>query len=149
MPLTPNGKIDRAALPEPDEARRDVAGEFVAPRNATEEELSRIWCEVLGLREVGVHDNFFDLGGHSLLATQVMAKLPETFRLELPLRTLFESPTVADLASAIEAARSLGLGPVAPSIRPVPREAFRARAGARRTQRANAAAALTATSKDS
>jgi amino acid adenylation domain-containing protein len=134
LPLTPNGKVDRAALPEPDELRREAAGEFVAPRNATEEALSRSWGEVLGLKQVGVHDNFFELGGHSLLATQAMSKLTETFGLELPLRALFESPTVAGLAAAVEAAQAEGAGarPAAPSIRPVSREAFRTRAASRR-----------------
>jgi acyl-coenzyme A synthetase/AMP-(fatty) acid ligase/acyl carrier protein len=134
LPLTPNGKVDRAALPEPDELRREAAGEFVAPRNATEEALSRSWGEVLGLKHVGVHDNFFELGGHSLLATQAMSKLTETFGLELPLRALFESPTVAGLAAAVAAAQAEGAGArlAAPSIRPVSREAFRTRVASRR-----------------
>jgi len=131
LPLTPNGKVDRKALPAPDETRRDVAGEFVAARNETEEKLAVAWGEVLRLTRIGVYDNFFELGGHSLLATQVMSKVAETFGLELPLRTLFERPTVAGVAEAIEAARAGGGGHAPPVIRPFPREAFRARASSR------------------
>ena len=73
----------------------------MAPRTPVEEAVAGIWTEVLGLERVGIHDNFFDLGGHSLLATQVMSRVRETFRVDLPLRTLFESATVASLALAI------------------------------------------------
>jgi acyl carrier protein len=126
LPLTPNGKVDRQALPAPDASRRDVAGEWVAPRNACEEALVKMWGEVLGLERVGIHDNFFELGGHSLLATQVIAKLTETFRVELPLRTLFEAPTVSGLAAAIETAQAdhAAATPV-PDIQPVSRDAYR------------------------
>ena len=101
LPLTPNGKIDRRALPAPDSERPVAEDSYVAPRNSIEEVLAGIWCEILGLKEVGIHDNFFELGGHSLLATQVMSRLRKVFEIEIPLRTLFESPTVEELAFAL------------------------------------------------
>ncbi|HEX7241408.1 MAG TPA: amino acid adenylation domain-containing protein, partial [Longimicrobiaceae bacterium] len=102
LPVTPNGKVDRAALPTPDPAgaRR---GAYVAPRTPAEERMAGIWAEVLGLEQVGVEDNFFELGGHSLLATQVISRVREAFRTELPLRGLFEAPTVAELSRRVEA----------------------------------------------
>ncbi len=101
LPLTPNGKVDRHALPVPDRARPDLENSFVAPRTSAEEVLARIWAEVLSLDRVGIHDNFFDLGGHSLLATQIISRVLNTFHVEVPLRSLFESPTVADMAVVI------------------------------------------------
>ena len=101
MPLTPNGKIDRVALPAPDEARPDMQRLFVAPRTSLEKEMADIWAEFLKLNEVGVHDNFFELGGHSLLATQVVSRMRKALNCELPLRSLFESPTIAQLAEQI------------------------------------------------
>ncbi|HEX7287366.1 MAG TPA: amino acid adenylation domain-containing protein [Candidatus Angelobacter sp.] len=100
MPLLPNGKVDRRALPVADlmaEAER-----YVAPRNAVEEILATIWGEVLGVERVGAEDNFFELGGHSLLATQVIARMNDVFGVEIPLHLLFESPTVAGLAERIQ-----------------------------------------------
>jgi amino acid adenylation domain-containing protein len=98
LPLTPNGKVDRRALPEPDLTRPELESTFVAPRTEDEKIIAEIWVEVLGLEQVGIYDNFFELGGHSLLATQVVARIRETFQVELPLRTIFEALTVADLA---------------------------------------------------
>jgi amino acid adenylation domain-containing protein len=101
LPLTPNGKVDRRALPAPERTRPDLAGAFVAPRTGIEEMVAAAWSQVLGLERIGVHDNFFALGGHSLLATRVVTRLRETFQMELPVRSLFESPTVAEMASLI------------------------------------------------
>lgn len=120
LPLTANGKVDRRVLPEPD---RDGSGarRFVAPRTATEEILAGLWSEVLKRDGIGIHDNFFDLGGHSLLATQVMSRLRQAFCVELPLRTVFEAPSIAQLAQAVEAGRKNGIGEQPPPMQPVPR----------------------------
>jgi acyl carrier protein len=101
LPLTPNGKVDRQALPAPDQARPDLEKVFVAPRTPVEEAIARIWAEVLGRQQVSIHDNFFALGGHSLLAAQVIYRLSEVFLVELPLRSLFETPTVAGVAAVV------------------------------------------------
>jgi len=103
LPLTANGKIDRARLPAPEEARPDLERVFVAPRTAVEKQLADIWSEFLKFDEMGVHDNFFELGGHSLLATQVVSRIRKTFNCEMLLRSLFEAPTIAQLATQIEA----------------------------------------------
>jgi len=101
FPLTPNGKIDRNALPVPDTVRPELEATFVAPRTPMEEVLAGIWATVLGIERVSVHDNFFELGGHSLLATQVISRARTAFRVELSLRSLFTMPTVAGLAEVI------------------------------------------------
>jgi len=101
MPLTLNGKVNYRALPTLDEARQRLKRTFVAPRTPVEEMLAAIWAQVLGLEQVSIHDNFFELGGHSLLATQVMSRVREAFQVELPMRCLFESPTVASLSLEI------------------------------------------------
>ncbi|MBD2040237.1 non-ribosomal peptide synthetase [Microcoleus sp. FACHB-672] len=102
LPLTPNGKIDRQALPAPETLNTDLADTFVAPRTPVEEVLAGIWAKLLNPEKLGVHDNFFDLGGHSLLITQLLAKVRESFDVNLPLRTLFDFPTIAGLANSIE-----------------------------------------------
>jgi amino acid adenylation domain-containing protein len=101
LPLTRNGKVDVAALPSPDQVGSLTERIVIAPRNPVEEGLVEIWRQVLQLDQIGVQDNFFDLGGHSLLATQVISRVRSTFRVQLPLRSLFESPTVAGLAEQI------------------------------------------------
>ncbi len=102
LPLNANGKIDRRALPAPGASRSELGdGVFVAPRTPTEEALAEIWRDILGIDRVGVHDDFFDLGGHSLLATQVVSRVRERLEVELPLRVVFEAPTVAGLALAV------------------------------------------------
>jgi acyl carrier protein len=100
MPLTPNGKVDRKALPKP-ELGVAPGKEYVAPRTETERTIAMVWKEVLGQERVGVHDDFFELGGHSLLATQVISRIEGALNIELSLRSLFESPTVAGLAETI------------------------------------------------
>ncbi|MGD1020131.1 MAG: amino acid adenylation domain-containing protein [Verrucomicrobiia bacterium] len=121
LPLMPNGKIDRRALPSPDRSRPELDKAFVAPRTSTEESLAEIWAQLLNIERVGIHDNFFDLGGHSLLATQLVSRIREGFQVEIPLRRLFEVPTVAGLAESVEAARQAGQNLLAPPILPVPR----------------------------
>jgi acyl carrier protein len=114
LPLTPNLKVDRKALPAP-EGDRQLGATYVAPRGAAEERLAMIWGEILGAEQVGAEDNFFALGGHSLLATQVVSRLREELGVELPLRALFEAPTLAQLARRVEKAGaaegSLSLAP--------------------------------------
>ncbi len=97
MPLTPNGKVDFKALPAPETNSSEA--DFIAPETLEEQVLADIWAEVLGLKQVGINDNFFELGGHSLLATQLIAKVRDRFQVELSLRCLFQSPTVASLAA--------------------------------------------------
>jgi amino acid adenylation domain-containing protein len=106
LPLTPSGKVDRRALPAPDPSRLEAASRFIAPRTPTEALLAKIWAGVLRLEKVGIHDNFFDSGGHSLLAIKFLSRLREEFQIELPVRSLFESPTMAGLAARIEAEKS-------------------------------------------
>jgi len=103
IPLTVNGKVDLARLPKPDGTRDAVSAEYTAPRSDMEEQLARIWAEVLGVERVGVHDDFFDLGGHSLIATQLISKARTHLNVELSLRALFESSTVAKMAGRIVA----------------------------------------------
>ncbi|MEO8191048.1 MAG: amino acid adenylation domain-containing protein [Acidobacteriota bacterium] len=102
IPLTPNGKVDRNALPPPDET--GSTREYVAPRTASEQRVVKTWLEVLKLERIGADDNFFDLGGHSLLLTQVVSRLRKVFNREVPIRWLFEVPTVSGLAERIDAA---------------------------------------------
>ncbi|MFZ6028539.1 MAG: amino acid adenylation domain-containing protein [Chloroflexota bacterium] len=123
LPLTASGKVDRRALPVPETVRPDLKEALVLPRTATEEILAGIWSQVLKLPQVGVNDNFFDLGGHSLLATQVISRLRQAFQVELPLRVLFEAPTVAGIAGRIQSTQMAGQGLSLPSMRPVPRKA--------------------------
>lgn len=123
LPLTPNGKVDRRALPAPDQARPKLEETLVEPRNPIEEAVARIWAQVLGLERVGVDDNFFDLGGHSLLATQVISRVREAYQVELSLRSLFETPTVAGLADAVQQAKESGGESPAPKISPASRRA--------------------------
>ncbi|HYS04987.1 MAG TPA: amino acid adenylation domain-containing protein [Candidatus Dormibacteraeota bacterium] len=105
LPRTSSGKIDRRRLPGPAPARPELAVPFVAPRTEVERRVATLWAGLLGLDRVGVLDGFFDLGGHSLVATQVISRVRDQFGVELPLRDLFETPTVEGLASRIETAR--------------------------------------------
>jgi len=122
MPRTPNGKVDRRALPEPDNFMLAPQAEYTPPRTAREEILAGIWTEALHVQRVGIYDNFFELGGHSLLATHVLSHIREAFQVELPLRSFFESPTVAAIAERIEKAANVGGSAVPPPVVPVSRE---------------------------
>ncbi len=104
LPLLPNGKLDRSVLPPVDWGRPALQTAFMPPRTPKEVAVAEIWSEVLNAKRVGVHDNFFDLGGHSLRATQVMSRIRSVFQVELPLRVLFEKPTVEGLAASLETA---------------------------------------------
>lgn len=120
LPRTMSGKIDRRALPDlKDRAGR---GEHVAPRTGTEQIVAEIWANILGLPKISLHDNFFELGGHSLLATQVMVRVRKTMGVELPLRALFENPSVAKLASHIDSAAPGSATASLPPIVPVSRD---------------------------
>jgi hypothetical protein len=114
LPLTPNGKIDRKRLPRPASVNEQ---EYVAPRDAEEELLCRIWAEVLNRPRVGVTEKFFDLGGHSLLATQVITKLRSLHYVEIPLQAIFEAPTIAELAERVRAARTVQPRPSVPLLK--------------------------------
>jgi acyl carrier protein len=116
LPVSPNGKVDRSALPVPDAERPSLEEAYVPPRTPIEEALSRIWVDLLGVERVGVHDNFFALGGHSLLATQLMSRVRKVLGVELPLRALFDSPTVAGLAERIETLQWAGQSSTIPEI---------------------------------
>jgi amino acid adenylation domain-containing protein len=115
LPLTAHGKVDRSALPKPELLR--PAGGAAPPRTPVERTLTDVWREVLGLEEIGREDGFFELGGHSLLATQLVSRVREAFAVELPLRVIFEAPTIAGLAAWIEQAS--GQPSAAPLLRPV------------------------------
>jgi acyl carrier protein len=119
LPLTPNGKLDRKALPAPELASAEET--YVAPRTPVEEVLAGIWAEVLRVDRVGVEESFFELGGHSLLATRVASRVREVFGVEMPLRALFEGPTVAELAGRVEEMRRAEL-PVLPPVVPTERD---------------------------
>ncbi|HST63005.1 MAG TPA: condensation domain-containing protein, partial [Longimicrobium sp.] len=121
FPVTPNGKVDRGALPAPDTP--GSRGTYVAPRTPAEERMAAIWAEVLGVERVGGEDNFFELGGHSLLATQLVSRVRQAFRTELPLRAVFEAPMLAELVGRVEALRAETPGGAgAPPLVPVPRD---------------------------
>ena len=102
FPLTPNGKIDRHALPAPELSRENQAASYVAPETLVEEALADIWRHILGIEPISIHDNFFDLGGHSLLATRVVSQIQHTFEITIPLNDFFKAPTISDLALLLE-----------------------------------------------
>jgi amino acid adenylation domain-containing protein len=122
LPLTASGKVNHRALPPPDRAAQESSGDYVAPRNQVEDAVAAIWAEVLGVERVGITDNFFDLGGHSLLATQLVSRLQDAFKVEVPLRRLFEYPTVESLGECIDKALLAGLHLDAPPLCRVSRD---------------------------
>ncbi|NET37229.1 MAG: amino acid adenylation domain-containing protein, partial [Cyanothece sp. SIO1E1] len=121
LPLMPNGKVDRRALANLEITQPDDVGTGVAPRTPIEELLAGIWAQVLAVEPIGIRDNFFELGGHSLLATQVMSRLQQTLAVDLPLRYLFEFPTIAELANVAQQAINQVKAPVPPPITPIAR----------------------------
>jgi acyl carrier protein len=101
IPISPNGKVNRNALPRPD-FEKITENKYEAPRTEMEHKIAAIWQEVLKYKNVGIHDDFFELGGHSLLATQVMSRIKQLLNIEIPLRSLFETRTVSSLANLID-----------------------------------------------
>ena len=101
LPITANGKIDVRALPSPEEQQGKQKRDYIAPRNPEEEKLVAIWSEVLKIEQISVHDNFFELGGHSLLATQIISRIRNQFRVQLPLHSFLETPTISNLAEKV------------------------------------------------
>ncbi|NTW04220.1 MAG: non-ribosomal peptide synthetase, partial [Oscillochloris sp.] len=120
-PLTPNGKVDRKALPAPAGSLVFASADFAAPRTPSEDLMAWMWVEILSLPRISRTDNFFELGGHSLLATRLLSRLRETFQVELPMRAIFETANLAELASRIDALRQEHAGLLAPAIMPVAR----------------------------
>jgi acyl carrier protein len=123
--MTPSGKLDYKALPPLEGVRPELEQEYVAPRNEMEEMLVGICQELLHLDRVGVYDNFFELGGHSLLATQFISRVRDALGVEVPLRSLFENPTIDQLALALETIKATAQGPAVPEIIPISREGHR------------------------
>nr|QEO74779.1 condensation domain-containing protein [uncultured bacterium] len=106
IPLTATGKVDRRALPAPEQVRPELSQCYVAPRTPVEEEMTAIWTEVLDIDCAGIHDNFFELGGHSLLTIQLAARISEEFQISLPMARVFEAPTIAELALVVTQAQA-------------------------------------------
>src|SRR2546429_6108034 len=121
-PLTPNGKIDRRALPAPERTQTAGGSSSVAPRSPVEEVLVGIWARVLGVEQVGLHDNFFELGGHSLLAIQVIWRVREALQVDLSIGSLFETPTLEQFAQRIttiyQTTQGVHVAPIEPILRP-------------------------------
>jgi amino acid adenylation domain-containing protein len=122
LPLTAHGKVNRRLLPAPEASTASASESFIAPRTPTEEVLAGIWAQVLGVSRVSASDSFFDLGGHSLLATQLISSVRQTFRIELPIRMIFESPKLSDQAEKIDEARLAGLSLESVPLLPVSRD---------------------------
>ena len=123
FPLTPNGKLDRKALPAPES--QGATTEYVSPRDETEEQLAAMWSELLGVDKIGIHDDFFSLGGHSLIAMQVVSKVMQSMGVQLPLESLFESPTIEGLAQSVK--QSGDNAAVTPDIQRIARKKRRTR----------------------
>ncbi|MHB2147695.1 amino acid adenylation domain-containing protein [Calditrichota bacterium LG25] len=121
FPLTPNGKIDRRALPDPLTHRIDLQREYEPPKTPTEEALAKIFGEILNISKVGSNDHFFELGGHSLLATQLISRIRDALGVDLPLKTLFEHPVISELGQAIDHLKRKSTGMEEPPIKPIDR----------------------------
>jgi amino acid adenylation domain-containing protein len=125
LPVTANGKIDRHTLPTPNLIKSELPGNYIAPRTPIEQKLMQIFTEVLGIKRVGIHDNFFELGGHSLLATQMVSRVRDRLQIELPVRSVFEAPTIAELAKLVETFPVNQFKNNAPALVPISRESRR------------------------
>jgi acyl carrier protein len=126
LPLTANGKVNRRALRAFYNATKPQLSEnYIAPRTPVEQLLVKIFAEVLGLKQVGIYDNFFELGGHSLLATQLVSRVRDTLRVELPLRSVFEAPTIAQISKVVESFKESNSQSQAPVLAPLSRESRR------------------------
>ena len=125
LPVTANGKVDRLALPVPQPIKLEWAGGYVAPQTSIEEVLVKIWAEVLGIKRVGIRDNFFELGGDSLLATQLVSRVRDAFAVELPLRRVFEAPTIAELSKIVESLKDKNAKSGVPALVPISRDSRR------------------------
>ena len=121
LPITPNGKVDRKALPAPDTSRPELAQKYIPPRTPLEKSLAEIWAEVLGIELVGIEDNFLELGGQSLLAITIVSRIRDKYQVDLPMRSLFDLPTIAQLAQQIQTIRGKQPDLQAPPIVPVSR----------------------------
>lgn len=125
LPLMPNGKVDRNALPVPEPVTMNESDDYIAPKNPTEQEVALIWQQVLNLDSVDIHDSFFDIGGHSLLATRVISRIQQKFGYAVPLRVIFESPTIAAIAAVLDQNDGTVTRIQAPSIQPRGRERYK------------------------
>jgi acyl carrier protein len=123
LPYTPSGKVDRQSLPPPAGRSQEREEGFVPPRGPTEEAVAKIWGQILGLDDLGAKDDFFELGGHSLMAAQVVSRIRDSFGVELPIRALFDSSSVAEFAEVV--AKAPEAAPSTLSIPRVDRESHR------------------------
>ena len=121
LPLTPSGKVNRRALPDPSPLRSAIEDLYVAPRTPIEQQVAAIWCNLLGLERVGIQDNFFELGGHSLLAMRLLSRIRDVTQVEISLLNFFEAPTVIGMVAIIETAKRAEQRLTAPAIKPIPR----------------------------
>jgi acyl carrier protein len=119
LPVTQNGKIDKRALPEPDISEL-LSNEFVAPRDKTEEKLIDIWQKLLGVEKIGINDNFFELGGHSLMVMRIVSAIRKEFAVEIPIRDIFNYPTIAQLAEQLHVKSDVELLPSIEVVNPRP-----------------------------
>ncbi|OKH53430.1 non-ribosomal peptide synthetase [Calothrix sp. HK-06] len=127
LPLNQAGKIDRHAIPQPDTIKKEFSEAYIAPQTDIEKTLVKIFTEVLGIKRCGIHDNFFELGGHSLLATQLASRVRDAFKVELPLSSIFEAPTIAGLSKVVESLKDNNAKSQAPALVPISRESRRMR----------------------
>ncbi|MEG3861820.1 amino acid adenylation domain-containing protein [Microcoleus sp. herbarium12] len=125
LPVTASGKVDRLALPAPEPIKLEWAGGYIAPQTAVEQVLVKIWAEVLGIKRSGIRDNFFELGGHSLLATQLVSRVRDAFGIELPLRCVFEAPTIGELSKIVESLKDKNAKSEIPALVAISRDSRR------------------------